>query len=140
MENLISTLIKQHRSLQQDVTNVLDLCNSADTTNFTKIDQGIKKFTKNLVEHLELENDTFYVGLLEKMKQAGQDTAKTEQFIAEMKDIEKVVQGFLDKYKDADSIKNGFVDFKDEFTNIKEVLVLRIESEESGVYSYWVLF
>jgi regulator of sigma D len=74
------------------------------------------------------------------MKQAKQDTAKTETFIAEMKDIEKVVYAFLEKFSTADSINNNFLEFKSEFNGIKEALTLRIEAEESGVYSYWGLF
>lgn len=140
MENIVSVLIKQHRLLQQDVEDTLTLCNGADTTPFDQIDKGLKKFKDDLVEHLDLENNTFYVELLDKMKKAGQDTAKTEQFIAEMKDIEKVLYAFFDEFGSADAIKNNFAKFKDDFANIKSVLTLRVESEEAGVYSYWGLF
>lgn len=38
---------------------------------------------------------TFYKQLLKKMKAKGMKTAKTEEFIAEMKDIEKIIVVFL---------------------------------------------
>ncbi len=101
---------------------------------------GLEQFKKDLVEHLTLENETFYPELLKDMQAKGQDTAKTEQFVAEMKDIEKVVVAFLEKYKDEQSIKEKIDEFKKEFPNIGKTLNLRIESEEVGVYSYWGLF
>jgi regulator of sigma D len=139
-ENLVTTMIQQHRGLQADVGAIVALYNGNDDVKAEAIFDGVNKFKTDLVEHLKLENESFYVELLEKMKQAKQDTAKTETFIAEMKDIEKVVYAFLEKFSTADSINNNFLEFKSEFNGIKEALTLRIEAEESGVYSYWGLF
>jgi regulator of sigma D len=74
------------------------------------------------------------------MKDRGQDTAKTEQFIAEMKEIGKSVKEFLDKYNSVEIIGQNLAEFKPEFENVVSILNLRIESEESGVYAYWGLF
>jgi regulator of sigma D len=140
MTEIISTLIKQHRALQAEVGEILACYQLAKPEAAEKINAGLKKFTQELVGHLKLENEVFYVQLLAKMKQAGQDTSKTELFIAEMKDIEKVVYTFLGKFKDTASIETNFENFQKEFDAIKQALVMRIESEEEGVYGYWDLY
>ena len=111
-ENLVTTMIQQHRGLQADVGAIVALYNGNDDVKAEAIFDGVNKFKTDLVEHLKLENESFYVELLEKMKQAKQDTAKTETFIAEMKDIEKVVYAFLEKFSTADSINNNFSNFR----------------------------
>lgn len=132
-------MIKQHRGLQKDLGEVAkDLEDKSPDTG--DIHKFLDKFAKDLKEHLDLENGVFYVDLLKKMKEAGQDTQKTEKFIAEMKEIEKVVIAFLEKYKDSKYIGDNIGEFKTEFANIVETLNLRIESEEIGVYAYWGLF
>lgn len=138
-KNIVSTMVAQHRTLQKDLGVVAEVLESGKI-DAQKIITGLDQFKKDLIEHLELENNTFYHELLKEMKVKGQDTAKTEQFIAEMKDIEKVVVAFLEKYKDAQSIGEKTEEFKKEFPGIVETLNLRIESEEAGVYSYWGLF
>ena len=138
-DNLVSIMIKQHRGLQEDLGLVAKDLEEKEL-DAKDVSRLLGKFTKDLTEHLELENNTFYVQLLEKMKEKGQDTAKTEQFVGQMKDIEKVVVAFLEKYGSAKSIEEKVEEFKAEFKNIVDTLVLRIESEESGVYAYWGLF
>jgi len=138
-KTLITTLISQHRILQKDAKLILEI-SSGDKTKTTVIRTNLDKFTKDLIEHLKLENDVFYVELLKEMKKKGQDTTKTEMFIAEMKGIEKAVLAFLDKYKDVKSIEAGMAEFHSEFEGIGETLNLRIETEEAGVYAYWGLF
>lgn len=138
-QNIISTLINQHRTLQKELEAVSnDLKETKPDP--VEIDKLLKQFTVDLTEHLKLENEVFYPELLKEMKTKGQDISKTEQFIAEMKEIEKAVLAFLGKYKDADSIAQQLDQFRSELINITETLNLRVESEESGVYSYWGLF
>ncbi len=138
-KNIISTLIEQHRTLQGEVGGVIKIFKN-DPIDAQMIMKGLAQFKKDLIEHLKLENEVFYKKLLEEMENKGQDTTKTEQFIAEMKGIETVVVAFLKKYQKADIIDDNLDRFKKEFTEIGEVLTLRIESEEAGVYAYWGLF
>ena len=100
----------------------------------------LEKFAEDLTQHLHLENDIFYVELLKKMKERGQNTEKTELFITSMKDIEKEVFAFLNTYNDSDKITHFFDGFRHDLPLIIETLSLRIETEEAGVYSYWGLF
>ena len=138
-ESIITTLIKQHRGLQKDLGGVAEILKS-EKIDSKEIVKGFKKFEKDLFEHLELENDVFYVNLLRDMKKKDQSTEKTEQFIEEMKDIEKVVVAFLEKYKKEADVSDNLKEFKKEFAGIVETLNLRVEAEEAGVYGYWGLF
>ena len=138
-QNLVTIMIAQHRILQKDLSAVSVLADDGKEK-CDAIDVLLKQFRSNLANHLELENNTFYKELLQKMKAKNQDTTKTEQFIAEMNIIAKEVINFLDKYNGCENIKMNIDVFKPELTEIISVLNLRIESEESGVYAYWGLF
>ncbi|MFC1756761.1 hemerythrin domain-containing protein [Patescibacteria group bacterium] len=136
--NLVTMLIGQHNILKKELTTVSSLLSGGlEESTFTEIDKMFKKFTEDLLEHLVLENDTFYPDLLKKMKEVGQDTNDTEKFIEEMIGIGKVVEGFLGKYGSSESIKSQINDLKKELPDIIGALVLRIESEEAGVFEFW---
>jgi len=130
--NIVPTLIAQHRTLEDDLGQA-----NAGIDNEVKIDESLKKFTQDLHEHLTLENDVFYVELLKKMKDRGQDTTQTEVFIDEMEKIAQTITAFLEKFNSAENIKEKISEFKVEFGNIIEALKMRIEAEEAGVYLYW---
>jgi len=138
-DNLVAKLVQQHRGLQNDLSLTAESLKTSRPDS-GEIDKSLKRFAADLAAHLELENNTFYVQLIEKMKEKGQDTAKTEEFIAEMGDIGKAVMAFLDKYSDTEKIGSQLADFNKELPAIISVLNLRIESEEAGVYAYWGLF
>jgi len=116
--NIISTMIVQHRQLQKQITQAIEL-SKQDKSKAQEILTILQQFKKNLIEHLKLENETFYVQLLQKMK-----------------DIEKTVAGFLGKYNNTEAISNSFAEFAQQVAQVAQALTLRIESEESGVYSY----
>ena len=132
--DLVSTLVSQHRGLQADLGEVGKIL---FVERAEEIDRLLRQFAADLGTHLELENGTFYAGLLIKMRAAGYDTSKTEQFMREMDGIAKIVRGFLENYADAERIRSGFDLFKPAFSVLVDTLNLRIESEESGVYQYW---
>ena len=138
-KNIVSIMIKQHRGLQADLGEVAEVVQAGQPSG-EKIHELLQKFTTDLTAHLSLENGTFYVQLLEKMKAKHQDTSKTEQFIAEMDAIGTAVKAFLSAYNTANSIADGINEFKGALSDIVDTLNLRIESEESGVYAYWGLF
>ena len=82
-KNLVSTMIEQHRTLQREVGQIKEILENSEI-DAEKIFQGLEQFKKDLVEHLKLENEVFYTELLKQMKAKGQDTTKTEQFVAEI--------------------------------------------------------
>lgn len=134
--NIVDTMIDQHRLLHKDLGQVADELKN-ENPDANNIDSLLIKFAKDLEEHLKLENDTFYVELLKKMKDKGQATAKTEEFIGKMTEIGTAVMAFLEKYNKAKKIKQQMTNFRQEFSNIVETLNIRVEAEESGVYLYW---
>jgi len=137
MDNkLIQTLIKQHNQLKGDLGLIFPLFESDKTFNAKTIVGYLKKFQIDLVKHLKLENGTFYVQLLKEMEEKGMKTEDTEEFIGEMKGIEKVVVAFLQQYSDVKEIKDNKDKFEKELTSIKDQLLIRVESEEEGVYMY----
>ena len=138
-QDIISILIKQHRTLQAEVKEIIKVLGN-DPIDIQIIVNGLIQFEKDLTEHLELENKIFYKELLEKMEEKGQDTIKTKSFIAEMDEITETVVVFLKKYEKADNIENSLDEFIKEFNEIGEILNLRIQSEEAEVYFYWNLF
>jgi len=138
-KNLITILVNQHGVLKKEVGAVAKLC-EAKQLDGQKIDKLLKKFARDLQDHLDLENNTFYNQLLKAMADKGLNIKKTQEFIREMKDIEKVVLVFLKKFSQPEAISKNSKSFVKEFQDIASALALRIEAEEAGVYSYWNLF
>lgn len=138
-KTIVTILVEQHRTLQKGLKAVSGLLESVDIDT-QDIIFSLNQFKQDLIDHLELENGTFYPELLKKMQAKGQDTEKTEQFIYEMKDIEARVKTFLGKYESVESVETKKDQFKKEFEKNVEILNIRIASEEATVYSYWALF
>ncbi len=141
MKEIISTLIKQHIKIKQDMDITLSLIDLDNKdTSAKSVHEAMNNFIADLQEHLKLENDVFYVELLDSMKTAKQDISKTGMFIEEMKGIEKSFLNFYKQFDTEEKIKNNLELFKEQFEQIKNILIIRIESEEAGVYGYWGLF
>ncbi len=139
LENIVPRLTEQHRLLQKDLGMAAAMA-EMEKPSSEEIEKWLRQFTADLGEHLHLENAIFYVELLKKMKEAGVDTADTEAFIADMKNIGNKVEAFMKKYEEAESINVSLGEFKSELFPIINTLNVRIESEESGVYLYWNLY
>lgn len=129
-------MVSQHLKLKNDLQIVAELIRASDIV-AVSILKELNNFKKDLVDHLELENGTFYPELLKEMREKNQDTTNTEKFISEMKDVENDVITFLKKYQNGQLIDDGKVKLKKEFPRIYQILNLRITSEEEGVYTYW---
>jgi regulator of sigma D len=136
MENIIQTMIDQHRVLQQNLGKAKDLA-SQNKPDLSGIITELEEFKKNLLEHLKLENGEFYPELLKKMEAKNMDVSKTKEFIAEMDEIGKVVMAFLEKYSKPEIIEGSADKFKEDLKGIISALNLRVESEESGVFTYF---
>lgn len=134
----ISKLVSQHDVLKSDLSSVLDLLNGNIKKTSLKVDKLLKKFNKDLKEHWKTENDVFFPDLLKKMKNSGQDTEKTEKFIEEMKDLEKVVREFVKKFNSAKKIEKNYSECKKGFKVILKAVTVRVEAEERGPFEYWL--
>jgi hypothetical protein len=142
-ENIILIMIGQHRILQEDLGLVaMEITTNKDPRG-AEIVKYLDKFKKDLMEHLHLENDVFYVELIRRIKAKNEDLDSVdiiEGFITEMEKIGDVVVAFLEKYKTAENIDNAMEDFKTEFFPIVKTLNTRIQFEEGHVYTYWDLY
>jgi len=135
--SVISMMVKQHHNLQEQLGSIADILKNdpIDTENIIQLQV---LFKKDLNEHIAAESKLFYSELLKEMKQRGQDITKTKQFVDEMGVLAEKVYAFLDKYEEAANISQSPDDFKKEFSQILRALNLRIESEEVGVFAYWM--
>jgi len=139
LDNIVERMTRQHRVLQKDLEEALELSKRASPT-FQEIENKLGQFLNHLQDHLHLENDIFYPNLLENMKRAGVNTVQTQVFIEEMKEIGETIGVFLKKYTENGVIKSQFENFKKELVTIINELTLRIEAEEMGVYFYWGIY
>ena len=139
-KNIVATMIKQHRLLQQDLEKTIEVADSAQKDGAHMIYVLLQKFKTDLNEHLELENNFFYKQLVGKMEKKNVDTTKIKEFISDMDDIGKAVYAFLDKYDDESVIGNNIKEFRKDVSEITQVLLVRIETEEAGVYLYWEMY
>jgi hemerythrin-like domain-containing protein len=133
MKNIIKTMKEQHQMLRKDTDVILEMFKSEQVVGFEVVEKLLDKFKQDLISHLKLENEVFYPKLLKKMTENNLEIKDTLSFIGEMKVIQNQIYIFLDNF-----IKNKKVDndFYQEFNKIVEVLIMRISSEEDGVYIY----
>ena len=132
-QELISTLKNQHRILQSDLSSALEVNKRGEN-----IILDLIKFKNDLLEHLKLENETFYTDYLDKKTKKGEEIENTKKFIKEMDDIAKVVMTFLEKYSSSESINKYITEFNKELPDIISTLNMRIETEEDGVYDIYL--
>jgi len=137
-QELIETLTKQHRKLQKDLTSALEKSNDISNKK-DEILIELTTFKTDLLEHLELENGTFYPAYLEKKKELGESIQSTEEFINKMSEIGEKVFAFLNKYSTTETIKENPTNFTNELSTITATLNTRVETEEEGVYGVFLL-
>lgn len=135
--SVITIMIKQHRNLQSRLGSIAGVLKN-NGFSAEQVLESLSIFRKDLNEHITAEASLFYSELLKEMRERRQDTVKTEQFIDEMGILADKVYAFLDRYDGALKISEGAEDFKGEFGQILQALNLRIESEEIGVFAYWM--
>lgn len=138
MENILETLKEQHRDLRKLLEGAMVEAKKEKPSGVNAV-HFLGEFEILLKEHLILEDGTFYPKILEKLRSKGMATSSTEEFIKHMGVIAKDVYEFLDKYKNPDIIEGDIVTFRQDLEKITEALVLRVTSEEDGVYLYWNL-
>jgi len=134
---LVLKMKQQHKDLHECVDFIFNQLSEIKGPSPLEIAKKLGEFENNLKIHLKLENETFYPALLKDMKKKGEDTKITEDFISEMKNIETEINSFLENYRSANEIELDMAGFEDEFSRIRRSYILRVETEESGVFTYW---
>lgn len=136
-ENIITTLKNQHKELIRLTDSILNDLKSENNFNAENIFKSLNIFKEKLIEHLKLENDVFYVDLIEAMEAKKRDVSEIKIFIEGMKNIEKSIYAFFDRYYYQDEISKNRQNFQDDFKGISEQLKLRASSEEADIFSIW---
>lgn len=135
-EDILSTLIQQHQQLIGILTGVKSKIHNGKADSLD-ISVRLETFKKVLAKHLALENNNFYPELINKMKMRNMEVGDTELFIGQMKVLEREVLDFLSKYNEPKKIDAQLDKFSPEFDFIVSSLMMRITSEEDGIYLYW---
>lgn len=136
-ENIIQRMKDQHAGILETIRAILNLTKNADNINTDEVFKGLDVFKKRLAEHLELENNVFYVELIKRMEAAGDDTEEAKTFINGMKNIETGLNAFLERFAADEDLKLRPTNFTDELISIKNQLKIRVDAEEGGIYTYW---
>lgn len=139
LDNLIETLVRQHRNLQEQLANILELSPEGDRS-VEIVKSAFEIFSSDLEKHLELEKDVFYPELLKRMEAKGGDVLMMRKFIDQMDEIGVSIRAFVEGYRNLSFGVEQLGSFKKELKRIITLQNLRIETEESGVYGYWKLY
>jgi regulator of sigma D len=136
-QELVSTLVAQHRNLRQILEKTITLSGSSIPL-FDRILESLSEFRENLIEHLDLENNVFYKDYTKKETALGGTAAHANELTRQMDEIAKSVIAFLDSYRTPDQIKDSFKQFDKELKRVADTLSLRIEIEEEGIYNVYL--
>lgn len=135
-ENIIATLREQHQNLAAMLGEIKDL-SSRENPDSQAIVEGLGKFKAAVLDHLSLEDNTFYPVFFEEMKKDLRDVTELKNLYGEMKNIAEQVVSFLASYDDSRKVEEGMDNFKTGLDNIIQVLSLRIEREDYFVFSVY---
>lgn len=133
-EKLLEVLLEQHTRLKNDLSEIEKLVKGDGSAE--KVLDIIDGFKEHLTMHLKLEDGTFYPEVIAHHEEMGADVEGIQKFMSEMMVIGEQVREFLGKYKSLEAIEERWSEFGSDFEIIKDVLMLRVTTEEEGVYMY----
>lgn len=111
---------------------------AAEKQDFKTVQKNLKKFTSILRGHLLTENVKLYVYLSKELTNDDESREIIMTFRREMMQIGKAVNQFVTRYDKPDWSAEMEVSFLDELLSIGDVLVHRIEQEESTLYPLYM--
>jgi iron-sulfur cluster repair protein YtfE (RIC family) len=137
MENqkLLDLLLAQHHQLREDLT-AIDNELPREIPDFQNIFSKLSQYKNNLAGHLQTEDQSFYPLLLKQLEKNQLAIENTKRFIDEMTTIGAHIQVFFERYPSPEQIASGFPDFIHDFQSMSREILLRISTEEDGVYTY----
>ncbi len=109
-----------------------------DAKQFEEVSSMLKSFKSGLNAHLLTENVRLYIYLDHSLSEDPLNSELIHGFRREMDDIAKVALGFLTKYETIGVDEHLAPYFMKDFATIGEVLVERIEREESTLYPLYM--
>lgn len=138
-QELVTTLKEQHRMLQADLSVALENSKIETKESLESVVSGLAKFRSNLLAHMKLEGEQFYPDYFEKKIAKGENIENGKRFIKEMDELAKTIIEFLDKYAVAGSVGASLVDFRKELSAMISTLNIRIETEEEGMFDFYLI-
>ena len=133
-EMLVDKLKGDHQELLSLFTEISD---SAQKGDYRKCNDLLGRFKARLTDHLLNENVKLYVFLDCHMEADEMNATLVRSFRQEMDKIGKVVMDFLRRYQKLEVSENNVTEFSNELAGIGNVLVDRINREESTLYSMY---
>ncbi len=130
-EQLVHKLQADHKQLLKLFG---DISTAYEQNDFKALPNKLTIFSDKLREHLLLENLKLYIYLKHVLKSDQHSTAVMNNFYQEMKEIGKVVNGFVNKYSQSNWSETMKASFYTDITKIETVFVKRIETEEEKLY------
>lgn len=107
---------------------------AAENGNVAQAAGRLEEFRVALQAHLLTENIRLYVYLEHALAADAQSHTLVHEFRHEMDEIGKAVVGFLGKYRDLAARPELAADFSSDLDGVGQVLVERIQREESTLY------
>jgi len=137
--NYDSGLIDQFHAEHQALLNLFTAIKaSAEKQDFKSVRKNLKKFTSILRGHLLTENVKLYVYLSKELAHDPENKDIIMTFRREMMGIGKAVNQFVTRYGKETWTAEMERTFLPELVSIGEVLVHRIEQEESTLYPLYM--
>lgn len=138
---MIKKLIEQHDGLKKLLNEMKVEAEKPD--GYAAIGKLQESFKNALTEHLAFESEEFYPRLMRAIGASGASVEGVERikgFIAEMEKIGVAVGGFLKKYENNELIRERWSEYGDSLAESTALLLVRMESEEDGVYMEWEIY
>ena len=124
--------------LQQDHQHLIGLYSSVlqsiEQAHYPQIATQLEQFKTDFHAHLHAENIKLYGFLEQSLAHQTEEFKQMRQYRREMRSIESVVNKFLSYWIESRVDAANIQQFIEEFQNIGNALVTRIESEEHTLY------
>lgn len=138
-KELIDILKEQHKMLKSNLDLALENSKLETKESLEGVILSLNKFRSDLLAHVKLEDEEFYPDYFNKKNKRGESLDTGEKFVNEMKAISKVIFSFLDKYPTVESIQKSIPEFRRELNSIAGTLSVRVETEEEGLFDFYLM-
>lgn len=132
--NLVSALTDDHKSLVQIYVAI---GNCVADEEFSFVPNLLRKFKTSFQSHVIKENVKFYVFLEQSLAEDEHSLVVVKDFRREMNAIASKVITFCNFYANTELTSNNLARFNEEYVQIKDALLHRIEREENDLYSLY---
>lgn len=133
--NLIPNLKQDHQQLFSLFTQI---CDETEEGNFELVKTRLRALKHTLQSHLVVENVKFYVYLQQHLADDQEASSLIADLRKEMDGIARAAVQFVNRYEASHFTPELAATFRQELAAIGEVLVKRIDTEESRLYTLYM--